>query len=135
MDREISAQELDDISECFAFVVRQADAGDRIVLTLDQAQVLRDCLDELDDPIEAAAGSRKPTFFAVGEECYFNIASIAMVIRKPNGDVALLTVNNSVINIEALQWQMMKEQFHSAIDLRTIKTTGGLVAGNGDFRQ
>lgn len=93
--------------------------------------VILQCFEELREDRELAEGCDKPLFFLLEQpsgQVYLNPAAIALVTRDAYGNADIVTVNGSVLGIEALQWQLMVEAFHRAIDLRVIKSSSGLVS-------
>ncbi len=60
-----------------------------------------------------------------------NVDKIAMILMDESGNAKIITVNGSAINVEALLWQMGKEQLESAVDIIEMGSVGGLVSPGG----
>lgn len=134
MDHELEfIDDLQDISDSIAKAVKAAAAGDRIVMSKEQAETMLQSFNELWDDVAAhdnAAAARKPLFLHVktnSQDAYLQPATIAIVAVDHQGNAVLNMVNGSNLVIEALQWQIMKKYFHEGVDLVEVPSTGGLV--------
>ena len=122
------------LSVAITVATREAEHG-HIILTIEQAKALLDNHDELlgelsevakhhQDVLDeepCAAKNMKPVFFLLPGGVYLQPAAIAIVMKDQHGNAQIATVNNGIINIEALQWQLMQDDFREAIDLKVIK--------------
>ena len=122
------------LSFAIAVATREAEHG-HIILTIEQAKALLNNHDELLgelsevakrhqnflDEEPCAAKNMKPVFFLLPGGVYLQPAAIAIVMKDQHGNAQIATVNNGIINIEALQWQLMQDDFREAIDLKVIK--------------
>lgn len=128
-----SLSDLQDITDSFEKACKQAGDGDRIVLTKDNATTLlatiNELWDEVSDRVDPAMPN-KPLFLHVkspNQEAYLQPSAIAIVAMDSRGNAVLNMVNGSNLQIEALQWQLMKKVFHSGVELVEVPSTGGLV--------
>jgi hypothetical protein len=147
MDHEVSCLDIEDISESFAAAIGKATdrVFDRIVLSVDQADALLGCFNELWDEVTESSRSRpnprwRPLFFLlknINDSVYLSPRAIALVTQDHSGNANVVTVNGSILGIEALQWAMMRDLFHEAIDLKVVQSTSGIVkdAGRGRRRR
>ena len=139
MDHEVSCLDLEDISESFAAAIDKATdrVADRIVLSIDQADALLGCFNELWDEVAVKGSSPskasrhgKPLFFLLknmNDSIYLSPRAIALITQDRSGNASVVTVNGSILGIEALQWAMMRDLFHEAIELKVVQSTGGIV--------
>ena len=137
MNIEVNCAKSEDIGNAFlkavsALLPRGAvyDAGagadfDGVRLAPDLAHDLAEYIEGL--IVERGATPERPMFFQLAGH-YVQVSAIATILQQPNGDVAMITVNNGVINIDAFTWQTMREAFESVIELKVIKVSS-LVKG------
>ena len=133
MDIEVICAEHEDIG--YAFLKAVSEAGPRgsvqgfesVRLGHDLAHDLAEYIEELIVERDTTAPPDKPRFFQLAGH-YVQVGAIAIILQQPNGDVAMMTVNNGVINIDAFTWATMREAFESVIELKVIKVSS-LVKG------
>jgi hypothetical protein len=131
-DHVVSCADLESITDSLEAAVKAARHGDRVVLNMDQAKTLLETIAELWDEIAESkeAGERKPKFFHVAKpgEIYLQASTISLVILDPQGNAIVQTISGATIKVEALQWGLMRDAFHAAIDLEDVRSTQGLVS-------
>jgi hypothetical protein len=130
MDIEVTCAKHEDIGNAFLKAVSEADPrgsahGESVRLSHDLAHDLAKYIEEL--IVERGLTPERPMFFQLAGH-YVQVNAIATILQQPNGDVAMITVNNGVINIDAFTWQTMREAFESVIKLKVIKVSS-LVKG------
>lgn len=127
---EVTCAEHEDIGTAFLKAVSESGArgysnGANIYLPHDLAHDLAEYIEDL--IVERGVTPERPMFFQLAGH-YVQVNAIATILQQPNGDVAMITVNNGVINIDAFTWQTMREAFESVIELKVIKVSS-LVKG------
>jgi hypothetical protein len=129
MDIEVICAEHEDIGAAFLKAVSESGLrgsahGESVRLSHDLAHDLAEYIVML---IVERGGPDRPMFFQLAGH-YVQVGAIATILQQPNGDVAMMTVNNGVINIDAFTWATMREAFESVIELKVIKVSS-LVKG------
>jgi hypothetical protein len=132
MDIEVICAEHEDIGTAFLKAVSESGLrgsahGESVRLSHDLAHDLAEYIEELIVECDTTAPPDKPRFFQLAGH-YVQVGAIATILQQPNGDVAMMTVNNGVINIDAFTWATMREAFESVIELKVIKVSS-LVKG------
>ena len=105
---------------------QQMKSGDRLVLSMEQVNEVIACVAEADN---APAAPRPPLFyFEKPANFYLNPRAVAFIGFDKDGQALVQTVNGALIRVEALQWQLMQQDFREGFQILTVRSTGGLVS-------
>jgi len=112
-----------DIVEALEDAIQRTKAGDRVVLSREEAMVLQQSFLELEER-EDDDPAAPPLFFHVPEQSlYFQPGQVAIAKQDASGNMVLVMVTGTILTIEAMQWQMMKAIFEGAVRLQRIAST------------
>lgn len=132
MDRLLVAGETEEIMDALERSYKELKKGEHIIVSQTLA---RDLLNEISEVYTenaelSALPPSKPRMLYMEKpiNAYINPGAIALIVFDPQGNAGIQTVNGALIQVEALQWQMMREKFHESVDLVVVKSTQGLVS-------
>ncbi len=98
---------------------------ERIILTLEDAAILCEQITDL----ESAAGAGKPTFLLLDDgKIYLQPAVVALIGFNPKGDAVINLVNGTSMQIDALSWALVRDDFHKAVKGIRVRSSHGLVS-------
>jgi hypothetical protein len=129
VERTISCTDLEDISESFDAALKDAKDDDRVVLSIEQARALAATINELWEEVtqhQEAAAPHKPLFLHITKpvNLYLNPGAIALIgFDQKSGNAVVNLINGTTLQVEALQWQMIKKQVESLMEIVEAAST------------